>query len=112
MWEIRIEIFGRQIWENGDIQFSVCSGLLISSHSKAVALFFIFFRGTTGQIQTPEPIIRPIHVTDQSQLAMTLRLGCILSCHKSAAALLPCSCAAAIHTLHRVESECDVSFRC
>lgn len=36
----------------------------------------------------------------------------LYSCHKSAAALLLCPCAAAIHTLHRAESECDVSFRC
>lgn len=75
MWEIRNEISGRHILENGDIQFSGYSGL----HSQQLLFFFfLFFRETTGQIQTPEPIIRSIHATDQSQVAMTLRLGCIL----------------------------------
>lgn len=44
MWKIRIEIFGRQMWENGDIVFSVYSGLLNSSYSKAFAVFFFLSR--------------------------------------------------------------------
>lgn len=88
------------------------SALLISSYSQAVALIF-FFRGTTGQLQTPEPKLRPLHATDQSQVAMTLRLGCIVFAPQFCRCLVAVTmwCGYTYH-LYRVEPACDISFWC